>query len=147
MFSINVVTRHHPTQAASGVIRIDDFTERFEISLSTWSLREYFDQWDSAKIALMAGSDKTAFVTSYFGQGEAVLLWWPVYRLKNFFAIQNHLLTHRAGVNIAKENLLSLVPDRELLTDENTPVSEWQCSIADMMTFAATRSIDDYYLH
>jgi hypothetical protein len=80
------------TPAASGLLVLGEFQERFLASLYQWSREDYEGQWRQAIAALFHGK-KSALITGYVSpQAASHLEWWPMYSVEEKVFFQNHFL-------------------------------------------------------
>ncbi len=76
-----------------GRITIGSFVERFECVLDYWRKEDCEVHWCAALSRLVAGSDRTALITSISNPASAnFFTWWPFYRENQTAFVQNQML-------------------------------------------------------
>ena len=119
---------------ASGVLKIGDFTESLQISLSYWNREQYLDQWREALERLLKGGSSSAIVTTMYDSNTAnFIFWWVMYLIGDSVHIQNHVLfLDELEQPFDEFNLYRFIPKRETHTEEGEPISEWVIKVTDL---------------
>ena len=127
-------------QALEGQLTIDEFSEPFKSSISYWNRDEYLSQWKSGFQAILQGEKKSAFITSMYDPTKAnFIFWWVMYRNEKDVFIQNHVLFLDELDEAFDENdFIKFVPERETLSEDGEPISEWKASIIDIREYFST---------
>jgi hypothetical protein len=112
---------------AIGEIVLGRFRERFEMSLSAWSVHDYHRQWQTAVARLKRGESPSAFVSSFRGKDASHQFIWPVWLATDGSAdVQQQLW-------LAEQHTLPFDPDvawrdvgrREISSDDGQKISNW----------------------
>lgn len=115
-------------QAVYGKILLGDYTETFVASLVCWSPRNYEEHWRHALERLITGSDRSALIASYVEPGMSEFLtWWPLYQdLNRIVYVRNELLIYSQLIRpFSSELLWTFIRQRQTMTSEGLPISEW----------------------
>lgn len=126
-------SRGEPTEGiAHGRITIGSFSEVFEASLEFWTEDDYKRHWNSAIRRTTEGNVKSCLITSITNPQTAnFLFWWPVYRDGDQAVFQNQVLfLHESRASFNPAEPYDFVPDRETLSEDGAPVSEWRVPLA-----------------
>ena len=120
-----------------GSIEIGDFKEDFKINTSFWTPDEYVENWRKSITWLLKGNHKSCLITSITDpQDSTYLFWWPMYRVDQKVIIQNGILFFdQLQQPLDIENPHSSVLERETISEEGLPISEWETDIEGMITF------------
>lgn len=126
-FAIQFCGPYNPDENTyKGEIVIGDHTESFWAPLWYWSVADYERQWKEGLIRVVEGQTKSCLITSMNDPTLAkFIFWWPLYRVGNQIYIQNHILFLDKRLRFSEKDLYERVPDREVLSDEGDPISEW----------------------
>lgn len=118
-----------------GEIIINDFKEKFIMSLDSWSLNDYQQQWREG-LAKIHQQSQSCLVTSAQNLTTKPLVnWWVLYRHGDTIFIQNHLLfgkrfaTKLAKIPFTPATCYDYIPPRETISDDGTPISEWSVKV------------------
>jgi hypothetical protein len=130
----DINTEHEGAFVAVGVLRIGDFVEQFEASLSYWDRETYLSQWRDALLRLLNGEKKSAIVTSMHDPITAnFIFWWVMYLVDEIVYVQNHVLfLDELGQPFNENKLYQFIPTRETQTEEGDAISEWCLDINDV---------------
>jgi hypothetical protein len=120
----------------AGRIRLDDWEESFLAPLDRWQRSDYERQWIEAAQRILSPAARTGFFTSAFH------LWWVMWREGEEVIVQEHLFTPERLVAVAdwRAAPYQLIEDRDSVSEDGTPVSEWFLNVADIKSFLARRS-------
>jgi hypothetical protein len=133
-----------PSGSAYGEIRIGSFRERFESDLSFWSTSDYERQWRTGASRILQ-TDRAALITSMGDPSSANFIrWWPMYRQGEMVIFHEHLLfLEELTTPFDPEMTEKFVRDRETLTEDGQPISEWTTSLDTIRAFltAAQRQL------
>ena len=120
-----------------GEITIGCFTERFEASTSYWSIHDYQKQWEKALDRTISGEKKSCLITSMYDPEHAnFIFWWLLYREGQKVIVQNQILflnDKKLIFNPTKP--CKNINDRESISEDGLPISEWELSISDIDRF------------
>lgn len=121
-------------QILEGTLVIGDFTEDFHASTSYWDRKKYLSQWRRGLEAIRDGSEKSAVITDMYDPATAnFIFWWVMYRLGGDIYIQNHVLfMEDLDKPFSERNLHEFIPERDTVTEEGEPISEWKVSLTDV---------------
>lgn len=124
-------------KVAIGTIKIGGFTETFHASLSYWGRENYINQWREALKRLQEGQNKSALITTmYDPKASNFIVWWLLYRVNGEVKVQNHILfLEFLKERFNEQNMYGFIPNREVRTDENEPISEWVLELSDIEAF------------
>lgn len=133
MFSLKLGTvkiESEDEQILVGNIKIEDF----HVPLSYWDRNEYLSQWTKGLEAIFEGSKKSAFITAMYNPATAnFIFWWVIYRVGNDVYIQNHVLfVDELKERFNESDFIKYVPERETITEDDDPISEWKVNIDDI---------------
>lgn len=123
---------NQPSQNSSrGVIQIGDYIEKFEPDLSFWKPSDYINHWGKSIFRIVNGKNKSCLITSVSNpETSNFLFWWPLYRVGNLVFIQNEILFFdEIDKTIDIENPYCFITDRETISEEGSPISEWEIEI------------------
>ena len=120
-----------------GRIKIFDFNERFESDLSYWSKKKYQQHWNESIVRIINGEDASCLITSMRNPKTAnFIFWWLLYRVGEDIFIQNQvLLFDHLKVSFNENNPYIHIEERETVTENGIPISEWKVSIRDLKEF------------
>lgn len=120
-----------------GTIKIDDFSENFQASLSYWNRDTYLFQWQQGLTRLLNGENQSALVTTMYNPATAnFIFWWVIYLVGNAVHIQNHVLFLDDLAKPFNElHLYDFIPTREITTENNEPISEWVIELSDIRAY------------
>jgi hypothetical protein len=119
-----------------GTIVLGDFSEEFLAAASLWEPTAYQGQWQAAARALVADADRTAFVTS-FVHPDGLNTIWPAWKLGHLVYVQNRLLDRSQLASILDvARIAEVVGDREVVSEDGEPLSEWVVTLDDVAAFA-----------
>jgi hypothetical protein len=132
-FSIGISAedKYDEQKACYGYIQIGDFREKLEINVSFWMPEDYIAQWNRAILRIVEKDEKSCLITSLSSpQDSNFIFWWPMYRNKDTVFIQNGILfLDEISSSFTFENPYEDVPDRETVSEDGEPISEWEISI------------------
>jgi hypothetical protein len=112
---------------SSGSIKIGNFEEAFQASLSYWDRSRYLSQWKEALNRLLSGERSSAIITTMYDPNTAnFIFWWVMYLIGDDVHIQNHVLfLDELERSFDENDLYSFIPERETQNEEGESVSEW----------------------
>jgi len=121
-----------------GIIKIDDFQEKFLSSLSFWSSDDYIKHWFCSLKNLGANSKSGLIIDMYDPKKAEIIEWWILYKVNNLVYLQNSLLFSNKLNNVFDLECISeYVPERQTQTSEGDWISEWCISISSIENFIA----------
>lgn len=117
-----------------GEIRINDYCESFQASLSYWNQSDYMQHWKEALLRICNGEDKSALITSMYDPTSASFIsWWPLYLEQDVIYIQNQLLfLEQLDKPFFESKLYDYVDSREIFDEDFQKISEWHVHISDI---------------
>ena len=120
-----------------GCITIGNFHERFEASVEFWSETDYVCHWQRSIQRIIERVSTSCLITSLTDPKTATFLfWWPIYRLGDVVYFQNHVLfLDEIGADFDPQNPYRFVRDRETVSEDGSPVSEWSAPISSLIQF------------
>lgn len=126
-----------PSWALYGSIQIGEFKEIFVASFQAWSPTQYEEQWREAAKRLVDGETKSAFVTGFIPPSSGGgFEWWPCYLCGENVRFQNQLRFYdRLPSSFTEDDLYDFIDDREVLSEEGSPISEWEISLQSIREF------------
>lgn len=121
----------------TGLLKIGEFAEEFQASLSYWDRRKYLIQWKEALERLFKGENSSAFVTNMYDPSTAnFIFWWVMYLIGDNVHIQNHVLfLDELEGKFDETELYKFIPERETVTEEGEPISEWVVKLSDIREY------------
>lgn len=122
---------------AVGEISIGSFSEEFGVVTHYWAPRQYEEQWVSALGQLASGAVKGAIIASIddpaIPGGRAWI--WAFYRDGEDVVFQNILLfLDECAPAFSPTDPLPCVPDRETVSEDGEPISEWRVPLTGLET-------------
>ncbi|UJW28738.1 hypothetical protein L3Q67_26105 [Saccharothrix sp. AJ9571] len=142
MFSIEILpvrtVDDTDPQASIGRVRINDFSEKFQVDLSFWGADDYRRSWRNAFAAIDSASDGIAcFLTSVTDPAKSnFVTCWPLYREGDVVYIQNTVLFLENLRDIFDLEYPWRSLDPRATTDEDgNKISEWAADLNDMRAF------------
>jgi len=136
-FAIELFDELEPKRTASGRIIIGSFQERFSAPLDFWSVNDYRRHWrDSIDFLISTGKDACLITAMHDPNTANFIQWWLLYPQGTSVFIQNHLLflsTLSSPFNVLEPHLQ--VPTRQVINDERVPISEWESTLNDFVSF------------
>lgn len=120
-----------------GRIVIGNFSEQFESSLSYWDINKYQENWKKGIERLLRGESKSCLITSMYNPKVAnFITWWPMYSENRVVYFQNQLLfLKELKIAFNPEDPCILINDRETVSDNNLPISEWEVPLEALEEF------------
>lgn len=117
-----------------GKLEIGGFSEGFHAPISHWDRKQYLSQWMKGFEAILEDSNKSAFITAMYDPTKAnFIFWWVMYLVGSDVYIQNHvLLMDELDEPFDEFDFQKFVPERETVTEDGEPISEWKVSIDDV---------------
>lgn len=117
-----------------GAIVIGDYTEDFLAPLGPWQRSDYERHWIEAGRRLVAGADRTAFITVAFQ------FWWPMWRDGDDVIVTEELLWFsRGAATFDPIHPFDSISNWSALSEDGDPVSHWRCHVADVAGFIHRR--------
>ena len=134
---VPVVESHDDASFFRGTITLGDFSEEFLAAAWLWDSERYKQQWRAAARALIAETDRSAFVTSFIHPDAHHNVIWPAWRVGRLVYVQNHLLL-RANLPavLDVDGIHRFVGDRQTSNEDGEPISEWMVTLDDVTAFA-----------
>lgn len=122
---------------ALGEIKILDFSEHFQASITYWRKSDYLSQWKEGLERIRQNLPTSCFVTSMYHPRYAnFIIWWPVYVEGEWAYIHNQILFFdQLEEPFDEVNLYKHIPPREIYSEDGQKISEWSISIEDLETF------------
>ena len=123
--------------AARGRITLGDFSEEFVSPLAFWAAGDYRRQWREAAERILGGCKRSCFVAAMRESPlDGVIFLWPAYRSGEAVYIQHKLLLPElVEGSFNPSNPYAQVDERQTLSDDGEPISEWQVSAGDIARF------------
>ncbi len=114
-----------------GAIRISDFEERFEASLSFWSSADYIAHWRVSLERTINGAEKSCLITSMYDPKSAnFIFYWSLYLEDQTVYVQNHLLfLDEINGAFIPMRAYEHVPERRTVSEDGEKISEWKMPI------------------
>ena len=128
--------------SALGIIRMGDFQETFNASLSYWNAGQYRRHWLKAVTRLVGTETTSCLITSMFDPAVAnFIIWHPMYRQGDVVHIQNQILfLEEQPKPFNERDPFSSVAERQTRSEDGE-VSEWSVSIKDLESFLLADSL------
>jgi hypothetical protein len=122
---------------ALGSLSLGAFLEDFHASLSYWDRDRYLAQWREGLDRLVNGEIRSAVVTSMYDPRIAdYIFWWPMYAIGDSIHLQNQILfLNDLGEPFDEAEPYRFVRERETISEDGQPISEWTVSLSDIETF------------
>ena len=123
--------------AARGRISLGDFSEEFVSPVVFWTVDDYRMQWCEAAERLLNGYEMSCFVAAMRESPlDGPLFLWPAYKEGEAVHFQYQLLLPELVTgSFDAMNPYAQVSERQTLSDDGEPISEWQVSIGDISRF------------
>jgi len=116
-------------------IKLGDFSERFVAPIGLWQRVDYERQWIDGARRLIEGKRESAFVA------EAGRLWWTAWRVGQQVLVQQRLLVDdsmaRAWAADLQDLPYNLVGQRDTVSNDGEPLSEWKVTLPDLRAFVS----------
>ena len=121
---------------ALGEITLENFAEKFESSLSFWTISDYEKQWIEAAKRILK-FDQTAFITDLDNpKTSKFLTWWKAWKIEEKIFMQNQLLfLNQLSNSFDIKNPYKFIGDRTTETEDDEQISEWVISLEDIENF------------
>jgi len=134
MFHIKFVNHALSSTLARGEIRAGQFHEQFEASIEFWNKIQYQIHWHTQILKILDKNDKSCLITSITNPSTAnFIFWWPIYKIGDLCFIQNQILfLDKLFEPFDPANPCRYVPDRQTITEDGDPISEWVISLNDL---------------
>lgn len=128
----------------AGHIALGDFEEDFLACSTSWAVSDYQCHWRRSLEAAVAGRPRSCLITSFHDPVDSGhLCWWPMYRVGDHVAFQNHLLFFRdLRVPFDVNHPEASVPPRMIQNEEGQQLSEWLVPVRDLSAFLATAFLE-----
>ncbi|MDA4848908.1 hypothetical protein [Hoeflea poritis] len=135
--SINLSNKSHVLGGiivSDGSIRIGEFEEKFQTSLSYWNRERYFCQWKEALTRLIDGEKCSAIITNMYDPSIAnFIIWWPIYAIGEKVHFQNQvLLLAELEKTFDESDPYKSIPKRETISEDGEKISEWIIGISEV---------------
>lgn len=120
-----------------GRLRLGEFEEEFSVPLSFWSQSEYMTQWRAAIERVVQQRLPACLITALGPPGRRAMVgWWLLYPDGAIVHVQNHiLLTGEGEAEFDEHSPFASIPEREVLSEDGTPVSEWYLPLEALEAF------------
>jgi hypothetical protein len=90
-----------------GKVKINDFEEEFEMSLSWWSIKDYEQQWKDG-FEHLKKRGKACFITTIYDQKKTRFLeWWVAFKIGNKIHIRNNIYFREGYDEVIGENIVT----------------------------------------
>ena len=121
----------------SGLITIGSYRERFIAPIHYWDESQYRRHWQTALTGIVAGSSKSALITSMYEPASAnFIFWWPMYRLDDTVYFQNQILfLGELETPFDPNDPFRFVRERTIVNSDGEQISEWSAPITDLESF------------
>jgi hypothetical protein len=133
----------HVASVANGQIRIGDFSERFEVDLSYWTMKRYVESWARA-IDVLEMQEVSCLVASITDPSSSNFCFcWSLYRSCNDVFVQQiviffDMLTRPFDPDAPWES----IPPRVTVNEEGDRISEWKVTTAAISDFRRRLDVD-----
>jgi hypothetical protein len=143
LIGIDAGERHGLQDTCYGRIQIGDFQEKFEINVSFWEPKNYVNHWNRSILRIANKEEKSCLITSLSDpRNSNFIFWWPMYRDKDKVFIQNGVLfLDEVSDSFTLENPYENIPDRETVSEDGEPISEWEIGIESLKNYLASVSL------
>jgi hypothetical protein len=136
-----------------GLLVLGDHKERFVVHLDTWTKGNYVDQWKRALKRVLNGEESALITDMHTPATSNHLVWWPMWKLGSEIVFHNQLLffkkykifqdeipqrqkRHTKVLSTANvEPLYKLIGQREYLSEDGMPLSEWRVPVNEIREF------------
>jgi hypothetical protein len=123
-------------------IIMDDFREKFFISLEYWQEADYITQWKEGLQKITVEKAKQSLLVADIGKPkrDRYIATWAMYREGSVVFVQNtHLRINQKSRKLLKKReykfIYDLLQPRQTLTQSGNPISEWQISVSSLEAF------------
>lgn len=120
-----------------GRIVLNEFAESFVAPLVFWRTGDYQRQWREAAETIVRGGDRSCFVAAMRRTpDDGAIFLWPVYRCGEAVYVQHRLLLpETVDGRFDPANPYAQVNERQIVSEQGEPISEWQISVKDIALF------------
>jgi hypothetical protein len=117
---------------------LGDHREEFASTLFEWTKSDYEEQWRYAITSLLQGKEKVALIVYFVSSVNSDNFeWWPMYRLGDNVALQDHMLWYdQLAKPFLIEGQFEFVKNRQTLNEDGERISEWSVPLASIREFA-----------
>jgi hypothetical protein len=126
-------------------ITLGDFSETMHADLTTWSPKEYQEQWLFELNQIMAARDKGCLITSVHDLKHAARVWaWPMWKKDDVIHFQNRLLFMlETSDNFDPYKIVDHIGDHQTESDDpKTPVpSNWTIPATAVKDFLCNKAV------
>ncbi len=131
-----------PKAVASGLISIGSFHEQFTAPLDFWDVNDYRRHWcESVDFLISSGKDSCLITAMHDPNTANFIQWWLLYPRGDKVFIQNQLLfLNRLSSPFDILRPYLQVPSRQVINDEGVPISEWESTLKDFVSFRFKQS-------
>jgi len=121
---------------ALGEITLENFSEKYESSLSFWRIEDYETQWIEAAKRIIE-FDQTAFITDLDNPKTSnFITWWEAWKIEEEIFVQNQLLfLNQLSDSFHIKNPYKFIGNRTTETKDCEQISEWKISLEDIENF------------
>lgn len=124
-----------------GRLTLGRFTEEFQAPLVDWAPGDYTAHWIEAATRLAKGAPVAVFLTHMLHPQAAYHLGWPAWRDGDRVFVQERLfLREQLKGPFDPEYPEVHAGERQRISQEGEPVSEWQVRMHDVLAFLQRRS-------
>ena len=136
-FSIKFLDKQTNSNFQIGEITMNDYSEKFQSSLSYWNKANYVDQWKDGVQRLFNGNNRSCLVTSMLDPNiSSYICLWLLYTEKNIVHIQNQILfLEELNEPFDESRIYYYISDREIIDEDGHKISEWDIQIDDLKVF------------
>jgi hypothetical protein len=131
-----------------GRTTIGDFTERFVIPVEDWTLEEYLYQWKAGLERIKTNNSSCLVMTvENLNTPYPSIVQWALYKeYETIFIRQQLLITESVDeqnfpiklTNFSAQTCYHFVNSRQTTTEDGKEISEWSCTINDIITCLET---------
>jgi hypothetical protein len=124
-----------------GEICIGSFREKFASDTTFWPRSRYEQQWIAAARQIMTAA-RAAMITSLVEPSSSNFVrWWALYRDGDSIAMQEQLcFLDELHESFDPERVGRYVRQRETISEDGQPISEWFTTVAAVSDFLKRRS-------
>ena len=123
------------------MLTVGDFFEEMFADVTNWSITDYRQHWLKELDALVHGRDCGALLTSLHDPkiGYRVQA-WPMWREDNIVYFQSRVIGMlEVEPNFDTNRLSGVIGERQELSEDGRPISQWQISASEIKAFLTGR--------
>lgn len=108
-----------------------------------WRIEDYQGQWMEGLSALR-DIERSCLVTAMRDPKTATFIEvWPIYRIGDHVFFQNRILfCEQMGRSFNMKTVYAAIGDRETLSDDGAPISEWSVPYESIQEFLALNEVE-----